>query len=112
MPAAPYPAPEVADGIVNRAMYRYQLPVSDSPRELQMSAGAEIRSVAGSLYMVEFWAEDFGPEARVSRRFQVFGTGHPLPVNADWRGTCQRTDGGLVWHLYELLAGTAPGVHA
>jgi hypothetical protein len=36
----------------------------------------------------------------------VFGTGQPLPEDAGWRGTCDRTPDGLVWHLYELDGAT------
>src|SRR5260370_973455 len=40
---------------------------------------------------------------KVPRRFQVFGTGHPLPQNARYVGTCPRVSG-LVWHLFELVS--------
>lgn len=57
-------------------------------------------------HAVDFWAEDESDDhgeldTRITRTFQVFGTGHPLPEDARWRGTA-RADDGLVWHLYEL----------
>jgi hypothetical protein len=52
---------------------------------------------------VEFWAEFTAGAPKTPRRFQVFGTGHPLPPDARHVGTCPRVSG-LVWHLYELVS--------
>lgn len=95
-------------------MLRYEVAVSGRPQTFPIYGDGDPVHVAASrlgvgpsaLHIVEFWAEaddgdDFrGPFAR--RTFQVFGTGHPLPDGAVWRGTCDRTPEGLVWHLYEL----------
>lgn len=53
--------------------------------------------------VVEFWAEHDSSAPSSLRVFQVFGTGHPLPPDARYVGTCPRTADGLVWHLFELV---------
>jgi hypothetical protein len=83
-----------------RAMFRYQVPVSDEWNEISLS-GEPVAVAVTSDGAVEFWAEDSGLPRRRFRYFRVFGTGHPLPANARWVGTCPRTVSGLVWHLYE-----------
>jgi hypothetical protein len=92
-----------------RKMFRYEVQVNDKPQS--HSVGGKVRKVAarpwipGQVPVVEFWAEDASPvsgEAPPHRTFQVFGTGHPLPDGAEWRGTTDRDPAGLVWHLYEL----------
>lgn len=46
------------------------------------------------------WCE-CDPEAPLEdRRFVVAGTGHPLPDNGMYIGSCQ--DGAFVWHAYEI----------
>lgn len=95
-----------------RKMFRYEVPVDD--QETKHIFSGEIRKVAtqpwrpGETPVVEFWAEDVSPApegALLLRTFQVFGTGHPLPDGAEWRGTADRDPAGLVWHLYELTGG-------
>lgn len=92
-----------------RRMFRYEVPVDD--REHRHVVHGEVRKVAtqtwtpGRMPVVEFWAEGVDPVpdgTLLQRTFQVFGTGHPLPENAQWRGTTDRDQAGLVWHLYEL----------
>ncbi len=93
-------------------MLRYWIPVSGSPHLRAVSgpvmkvAATRLGAGPDSAHTVDFWAEGTidGPEP-AQRVFQVFGTGHPLPEGALWRGTCDRTPEGLVWHLYELTEG-------
>jgi hypothetical protein len=98
---------------VTRRVFRYIVPVDDQPHGFDLVSNVSVLSVA-AVYMplapgerpahvVEFWAEDYGGQLSTTRRaFQVFGTGHDLPDRAQWRGTCDRTAEGLVWHLYEV----------
>lgn len=91
---------------MSRFMYRYAVPVDDSPHTFELTdredpaAVAAVGTSAGD-HVVEFWAEHDDSLPGVSRTFQVFGTGHPLPADARWVGTCDRFVG-LVWHLYEV----------
>lgn len=86
-------------------MFHYVVPVDDQPHEFRLTHDpAAVATLA--IDIVEFWAEHDGTSEEVSRVFQVFGTGHPLPPGARHTGTAPRTEEGLVWHLYELMAVT------
>jgi hypothetical protein len=81
-------------------MYRYEVPVDDQAHEFRLTCHPV--AVANSRWgTVEFWAEH-ADDPGVTRWFRAFGTGHPLPEDAQWVGTCPRTPDGLVWHLYEV----------
>lgn len=89
-----------------RRMLRYVVPVDDQQHIIPLTHAPV--AVAGKPHdsdgwAVEFWAEHTNDTPPVNRTFQVFGTGQPLPENAQWIGTCGRVSG-LVWHLYELGA--------
>lgn len=89
-----------------RFMYRYQVPVDDQAHIIELNHNP----VAVALndrdkftgFSVEFWAEHTEGAATNRRAFQVFGTGHEIPLGARWVGTCPRHVSGLVFHLYEL----------
>lgn len=91
-----------------RRMFRYVVPVDDQPHVIPLShspvAVAAVHDPLG-VFSVELWAEHTEGAPQVRRTFQVFGTGHPLPDDARWAGTCARTAEGLVWHLYEIGVG-------
>lgn len=97
-----------------RSVFRYEVVVNDEPQRHVVQG--EVRKVAAacrlvdgkSLRIIEFWAETETEPADgtlLQRTFRVFGTGHPLPAGAVWRGTCDRTTEGFVWHLYEMTGG-------
>lgn len=96
-----------------RRMLRYEVEVNDRPQVIALQG--PVLHVAGLIrgegwevpttHVVEFWAEGDPSQQREQRTFQVFGTGHPIPEGAVWRGTTARTPEGLVWHLYELTKG-------
>lgn len=86
-------------------MFRYQVPVDDKPHIIALShSPVAVAAVQTGLYtfVVEFWCEHTEDAPPSKRTFKVFGTGHPLPEDAKWIGTCPRTEAGLVWHLYEI----------
>lgn len=85
-----------------RRMFRYTVPVDDTPWSFDLTGDPVHVANGATLDEVEFWAEFTDGAQKESRHFQVFGTGHPLPANARYVGTCPRTREGLVWHLYEL----------
>lgn len=89
-----------------RRVFRYVVPVDDEPHVIPLTgalvAVAAVPRPYAAEFSVEFWAECSDGAPQVKRAFQVFGTGHPLPEDAKWVGTCGCTLDGLVWHLYEL----------
>ena len=88
--------------MTGRAMFRYEVPIDDQPHTIPLARDPVAVAAATSWFAVEFWAERPERATMVKRTFQVFGTGHPLPENAHWVGTCARSAEGLVWHLYEV----------
>lgn len=91
---------------IDRRMFRYVVPVDDQPHVIRLSGSpvAVTFAMSGSP-VVEFWAEHTEGAPQTEQAFQVFGTGHPLPGDAEWVGTCPRTANGLVFHLYRLKDG-------
>jgi hypothetical protein len=74
--------------------------------EIEMPSGAEILCLQMQGDMACIWAKvsDYAP--KTIRHFQVFGTGHPLPLITQRRkyiGTFQLLSGQLVFHLFELV---------
>lgn len=89
--------------MTDRSMFRYMVPVDDQPHGFRLTGDPVAVAATADSRTVEFWAEHATATGPVPlRAFQVFGTGHPLPDDARWVGTCARTPDGLVWHLYEI----------
>ena len=86
-----------------RRMFRYTVPVDDQAWTFDLTGDPVAVAGGATLDEVEFWAEHTDGAPKMPRRFQVFGTGHPLPPNARHVGTCPRVSG-LVWHLYEIVS--------
>jgi hypothetical protein len=95
-------------GEVIRRMFRYVVPVDDTAHVIRLSHSPVAVAAAGGEHgrylSVEFWAEHTEGAPQVKRAFRVFGTGHPLPEDARWVGTCARMPNGLVFHLFEVPA--------
>jgi hypothetical protein len=89
--------------MTGRRMFRYTVPVDDRPWTFDLTGDPVHVANGVTLDEVDFWAEYAEGVPKAARRFQVFGTGHPLPENARWVGTCPRVSG-LVWHLYEIVS--------
>ena len=87
---------------MTRAMFRYEVPIDDDSHIFDLSHSPVAVAAPSDSGPVEFWCEHTDDASVVTRAFQVFGTGHRLPDGAKWIGTCPRTRGGLVWHLYEV----------
>lgn len=90
--------------MTDRRMFRYVVSADGEPHVIPLSHSPVAVAAVGPSG-VEFWAEHTDGAPQVARAFQVFGTGHPLPEDAKWAGTCARLPSGLVFHLYELPAG-------
>jgi len=88
-----------------RRMFRYSVRIDDQPHLIELTGNPVAVAAASDWRSVEFWAEHTEGAPLAKRAFQVFGTGHPLPENARWVGTCARTAAGLVWHLYDYGEG-------
>jgi hypothetical protein len=81
-------------------VYRYEVPVDDAWHDVTLSGPVvHVASRNGDHRTVHFWALA-GTGTPFTARLRVFGTGHPVPDEAVYRGTaiCEP----LVWHLFEL----------
>ena len=92
----------------DRRMFRYTVPVDDKPWAFDLTGDPVAVANGATLDEVDFWAEFTAGAPKTPHRFQVFGTGHPLPPGGRWVGTCPRVSG-LVWHLYELISDEEAG---
>lgn len=88
--------------MANRSMFRYVVPLDDRAYPFHLSHDPVAVAAHNDSRAVEFWVEHTHGAPAVKRWFRVFGTGHPLPEDVRWVGTCPRTPSGLVWHLYEV----------
>jgi hypothetical protein len=88
--------------ITDRAMFRYEVPIDDEAHKFRLRGNPVAVAMATSGRAVEFWAEHDTSQSECDQAFRVYGTGHPLPADAEWVGTCPRTPDGLVWHLFEV----------
>lgn len=81
---------------------RYEVPVDGVWHALALS-GPVLHVDTRNRGLVEVWAlDDGGPKAE--RRFQVFGTGQPLPDGVVAHvGSVITAQGALVWHLFEEM---------
>lgn len=89
------------------AVFRFEIPVDDQWHAISMTDAPVLHVASRNARAVEFWSLNIGlPQ---TRRFQVFGTGHPIdPVFGRFNpqivycGTAIPLDlPGLVWHLFE-----------
>lgn len=74
---------------------------------LDMPQGARVLCVQtqGDSSEPFVWAEVNPDAEKESRKFRLFGTGHPMEAGEDWLeyiGTFQIRGGAIVFHLYEV----------
>lgn len=79
-------------------VFRYEVPVDDTWHDITLTG--PILHVASRNYLkvVYFWALA-GVGSPYTARLRVYGTGHPIPLDAVYRGTAIAEP--LVWHLFE-----------
>lgn len=95
-----------------KTIWKFPFEVTDTV-DVQMPLGAEILHIEtqqqGSLDVPCMWALVDPNKPVVTRRFKLFGTGHPLPEDIDGMvhvGTFLLAQGNFVGHLFH--AGIAP----
>lgn len=96
---------------MQRTIHKFTVEVNDELTKVHLPRNAKIVHVGiQKRYTVSAWYERSFEEAFATpyeeHVFQVYGTGHPIPLDAEYVGTV--IDGILVWHLYErhLLTGS------
>ena len=80
-------------------VYRYEVPVDDTWHDITLTGPIlHVASHYGDIGTVHFWALA-GVGSPYTARLRVYGTGHPIPLDAVYRGTAIAEP--LVWHLFE-----------
>jgi hypothetical protein len=94
------------DFLVMETIYKYELKIEDK-QEISMQLDAEILSVQTQGDSLCMWAlvdPEVEPE---NRMFEIFGTGHPIPVgmgvSREFISTFQIPSRGLVFHVFERI---------
>ncbi len=71
---------------------------------IEMPIGAEVLTAREQGDQICVWAKvDTTMELKEQRTFKVFGTGHEMPNDPNWRyvGTAMLHGGALVFHVFE-----------
>ena len=91
-----------------QTVYKYPVPVVDY-FTLRMPPGARVLTVQVQREQPQIWAlVDANVSFTENRNFRLTGTGHPIQEEEDslvWVGTFQLAQGGLVFHVFEILGG-------
>jgi hypothetical protein len=82
----------------------WKYPLQPDVTTLDMPQGAQVLTVQVQGNRPVLWALVDPCQLKRKRRFAVFGTGHDIPDEVGkYIGTFQLLDGGLVFHLFEVL---------
>lgn len=92
----------------------WKFPVAPKQKSISMPKGAEVLSVQEQHGMPCIWALVDPSNKTEERHFEIFGTGHDIPMNGERKsyqnpvkrkyiGTFQLQGGSLVFHLFERL---------
>lgn len=89
-----------------RTILKYPVPVKDA-FEIDLHLGAAVLCVQtqGHDGPPFIWVESIESREKKTRKFRLFGTGHPIANAFELRyiGTFQQEDGHFVFHLYEQV---------
>lgn len=86
-----------------KAIYKFPLVVQDN-NAVEMPEEAMILCVQMQHGNPCIWAEVDTEKPKVTRNFQIYGTGHAMSdAYLDYIGTFQMHGGNLVFHLFEKL---------
>ncbi len=81
-----------------KEIWKFQL---DGTHELDMPEEAKILTVGNQHHHITLWAEVDPGAVPETRRFRVYGTGHPFEASESlvYLGTVQEPP--FVWHVFE-----------
>ena len=87
-----------------RTIYKYPIETATADFTLGLPSDAKVLTLQIQNEIPTLWVE-LDPKAEAEpRQFQICGTGHRIPDNANYIGTWQEREGLFVWHLYECAA--------
>ncbi len=85
-----------------KAIWKFSLVVTDV-NDIEMPKWAKILKVDVNFEeQPQMWALVIPDAIRETRRFRIYGTGHPITAtNLEFIDTFQQKHLGLVWHVFE-----------
>lgn len=91
---------------MNKTIWKFDLEFLDM-QPIKMPENAEILSVGEQDGKLKIWALVKPDNAKVTRDFEIFGTGHnvycDMGIERKFMGTVQMKEHGLVWHIFERI---------
>lgn len=80
----------------------WKFDITDPPHEAEIPAAHEVLAVAMQRGRICLWARVNPTAATVTRRFGVYGTGHPMPPGrTKYIGTVFTEGAKYVFHVFE-----------
>jgi len=87
-----------------KRIFKYKIPITDE-FELELPRGTKVLTFQTQHNEPVIWAIIDDTENVFEKvHFRLFGTGHPIPEEANffvYVGTAQMANGQLVWHLFK-----------
>jgi hypothetical protein len=92
---------------MNEVIWKFEIPAQTNS-QVELPHGCEILSIGSQGDSVFMWGK-FPEEYKDrldTREFEVYGTGHPIPVgvNRKFIGTVHMMGGSLVFHIFEKVS--------
>jgi hypothetical protein len=89
---------------MTEVVWKYSLP--KAANDVEMPSGAVVLTVAEQHNEICLWAKVDPAAGRVTRTFQVVGTGHAeLDGTETYLGSAQLNNGNFVFHVFERVGG-------
>ena len=100
-------------------VFKYPIPIKDE-FEVVMPSSSAILKIGNQFDIPRMWVLVQPDSVLITRRFRIFGTGHPIPGGPlylsessvsiqqkegrlKYIDTFKSGGGGLIWHLFELI---------
>ncbi len=91
---------------MKKTIWKFELETTDN-QEIEMPIGSEILTIQTQNVIPCIWALIDPNADKEVRRFEIYGTGHPIHcdigVKRNYIGTYQLYNGSLVYHVFEIL---------
>ena len=88
-----------------RTVHKQTIQVDQTRYEIQLPLDARVLHVAAQTadeFALSLWYDCDDGVFKTMRRFEFFGTGHPVPDGAGYVSTHVLIGGSLVLHLFEI----------
>lgn len=85
-------------------IWKYNISIEAGRQEIQLPKGAEILSIQNQYGGIAMWVlveENTKKEEDKIRYFEVYGTGHPIPLETGREYIATVLISPFVWHIFE-----------